>query len=184
MSTGKHIQTAGDGDAPGDSDCAQWQMWFNTTKDSAVSDALVKVNREIDQLVLEKNPTCLISGRCCDFNAFGHRLYVTGLEISWVIRQLKVNSGPETKHAERLDTGTLTDACTFQVNGMCSIHLIRPFGCRIFFCEDGTQDWQQEIYERYQQRIRQLHDEHQLPYRYMEWRGGLMEANAAINFDG
>ena len=83
--------------------------------------------------------------------------------------------------AHRLELSTLDNPCAFQVNGMCGIHTIRPLGCRIFFCQEGTQDWQQDVYEQFQQRIRRLHDEHELPYRYMEWRAGLIEAAGAID---
>ena len=52
-------------------------------------------------------------------------------------------------------------------------------GCRVFFCERGTQQWQNELYEAFLARLRALHDDLDLPYRYMEWRGGLEEAEAA-----
>jgi hypothetical protein len=43
----------------------------------------------------------------------------------------------------------------------------------VFFCTEGTDDWQHDLYEHMQRRIRSLHDGLGLPYAYMEWRQGL-----------
>jgi len=71
------------------------------------------------------------------------------------------------------------DACVYQVDGLCSVHAVRPFGCRVFFCDPSSTDWQNELYEKSLERVRAIHERHGLPYRYMEWRAGLVEAGAA-----
>jgi Fe-S-cluster containining protein len=70
----------------------------------------------------------------------------------------------------------LKAACPFQVDGLCSTHAIRPLGCRVYFCQAGTQDWQQDLYEKFQQQLVQLHKDHDIDYAYMEWRAGLAQA--------
>jgi Fe-S-cluster containining protein len=66
----------------------------------------------------------------------------------------------------------------YQVGGLCSVHSVRPGGCRLFFCDPTADEWQQLLYERQQRMIRRIHDKHGLPYRYMEWLAALQEARA------
>jgi Fe-S-cluster containining protein len=61
---------------------------------------------------------------------------------------------------------------------MCSVHQSRPFACRVFFCQEGSDDWQSEQYETFQSTMKNLHEKLGLPYRYMEWRSGLADAQA------
>jgi Fe-S-cluster containining protein len=63
--------------------------------------------------------------------------------------------------------------CPFQVSNLCSVHSIKPLGCRVYFCDRSAQQWQQELSERSLQEIRAIHDEHGIPYRYGEWRSML-----------
>ena len=69
-------------------------------------------------------------------------------------------------------------ACPYQVGGLCSTHLIRPLGCRVFFCQAGTEEWQQDLYETFLRRLTRLHEQHDVPYRYMDWIAGLEEGTA------
>jgi len=61
-------------------------------------------------------------------------------------------------------------ACPFQEGNLCGVHSVRPLGCRVYFCDRSAQAWQHELSERMQERIRRLHDEAAIPYRYAEWR--------------
>lgn len=153
-----------------------WQQWAAAAATPKISDALTALYTDIDTAVRAKGPTCWTSGKCCKFDTFqgGHLLYVTGLEIAWVLRQ------PATL-ATGLDPSNVgpEGACAFQAQGLCNVHSVRPLGCRIFFCQQGTQDWQQDLYEKFLTQLRDLHDQEQLEYRYMEWRGGLQRAAAS-----
>src|SRR4051812_20464697 len=71
-----------------------------------------------------RRPICSASGRCCRFDEFGHRLFVTTMEMARFVSQV----------AETI--GTDGGGCRFQVKGLCSVHTIRPFGCRVFFCDE------------------------------------------------
>ena len=68
------------------------------------------------------------------------------------------------------------DGCCYQVEGLCAAHTVRPLGCRVYFCESGTEDWQQTVYEDFLSRLKAIHERFDLPYGYMEWRAGLVEA--------
>ena len=42
-----------------------------------VRDAVEGVYRDLAAKVEERRPLCIVSGRCCRFEEYGHRLYVT-----------------------------------------------------------------------------------------------------------
>lgn len=118
--------------------------------------------------------TCARSGRCCHFDRFGHRLYVTALEIAWLVRQLP-DEAIRTIDRQALAT---TDGCPFQRDRLCSVHALRPLGCRVFLCDRSTEADQNRLYEGYLADLRHLHDQHDIAYRYIEWRAGLAECLA------
>jgi Fe-S-cluster containining protein len=154
-----------------------WHSWRDAAGDPMIDAAIRGLYADLDAAVRARGPTCWVSGRCCHFDAFGHRLYVTGLEIAWVVKQVGALSSPSPPPPDTDGGGA--GGCRFQKDKLCTIHAVRPLGCRVFFCQEGTQTWQQNVYEQFLARLRVLHDHHGLPYRYMEWRVGLA---AAIDF--
>ena len=153
-----------------------WQSLHHAVRTGSVVDgALQDLYAQIDEAIKQRGPTCWASGRCCNFNTFGHRLYVTGLEISWFLGQVDRTAIEGQNRTQNLSIDPNT-TCPFQIHGLCSVHAIRPLGCRIFFCQQGTSDWQRQLYERFLGTLRTLHNRHALPYRYLEWRTGLNQA--------
>ena len=150
-----------------------WRIWQAAAGEADVDRAIRDLYAALDSAVRAHAPLCWRSGRCCSFDNFDHRLYVTGLEIAWVLAQL-----PREQTDRARATVQPTGACVFQLDGQCSVHAVRPMGCRIFFCQHGTAGWQGELYERFLTDLRTLHETHDLPYRYMEWRAGLLDAAA------
>jgi Fe-S-cluster containining protein len=150
-----------------------------------VRDAIAEVYRDLEQQIHLRKPRCDASGRCCRFEEFGHRLFVTTIELAtfWYnvetgsvgARLVSPESGTREQHARRVSF--LQGACPFQQLRLCSVHEIRPFGCRIFFCDPASNQWQKEQYEQFHGRLKRLHDELDVPYFYVEWR----EALRAIN---
>lgn len=130
---------------------------------AAVGRLYADVQREIDA----RRPVCVVSGRCCRFEEFGHRLFVTTMELAAFVHDLPATG--------RGDAGGGWDGtgCPFQSNKLCGVHAIRPFGCRMFFCDATATDWQNETYERFHARLKALHDELGVPYYYVEWRQAL-----------
>src|SRR5262245_16386360 len=94
--------------------------------------------RQVDSVVAAHRPICWNRGACCKFGAFGHRLLVTDLELSYFAHG--------RGHDLRVVT---TDACPYQVDGMCTAREHRPLGCRIYFCDESAQQWQGPEYERF-----------------------------------
>lgn len=150
-----------------------WRQWSQAAARPEVAAALQALYADIDAAVRQRGPTCWTSGQCCKFDTFqgGHLLYVTGLEIAWMLQQpATADTGIDPHHIG------MGGACAYQIKGLCTVHAVRPLGCRVFFCQKGTQDWQQDVYEKFLAQLRTLHDENQLEYRYMEWRQGLIRA--------
>ena len=175
-----------------------WRSWQAAALDDGIDHLIRQIYARLDEEVRRRGPVCWTSGRCCQFDAYGHRLYVTGLEIAWVWAQLnrghceirRQQEGSTHRSEFRLalpvwnsNSDEPTDGCPFQVDRLCSIHTVRPLGCRIFFCQDGTAQWQNILYEQFLQELRTLHDTHGLVYQYMEWRSGLRQAKRWLTSD-
>jgi len=149
-------------------DRMQADAWSRAAVDPVVDAAIRAIHADVAEATRAARPLCLASGRCCDFEAFGHRLYVTGLETAWCLAQVGRIPG-SVEIAEATARGT----CPFLVNRMCGIHTVRPFACRTFFCDRDATDWQRELHERCHATMRALHELHAIPYRYGEWRAML-----------
>ncbi|MEM6551560.1 MAG: hypothetical protein AAF750_05485 [Planctomycetota bacterium] len=167
-------------------DRLMWSALHQAADDPVIDSALRTLYADLDAAIAERGPTCWQSGKCCNFDAYGHRLYVTALEIAWFRRQLPPNPTPADSTPEATAPSVSLQqfaqqpgACPYQVGGACSTHAIRPLGCRVFFCQKGTEDWQNDLYEQFLQRLRALHDAAGLEYRYMDWIAGLELAEAA-----
>lgn len=125
--------------------------------------AVAQIYTDLQKQIDLRRPLCIISGRCCRFEEFGHRLYVTTLELATFLHDLQSKPDPNW-------TG---QGCPFQINKLCSVHQIRPFGCRLFFCDATSTDWQHEQYKQFHARLRSLHEQLDVPYFYLEWRQAL-----------
>lgn len=170
------------------SSAQEWNAWKEAAATPEVDAALRALYAEVDAAVRARGPKCDASGRCCKFNSYDHLLYVTGLEAAWFLRQAEAQKTPVDAGYEAqvkqlclpvLSPRQLPDGCAWQVDGLCSAHGFRPLGCRVYFCEKGTEDWQQETYEKFQARLRRLHEELGLPYAYMEWRGAIIAGSSS-----
>ncbi|MCE9590058.1 MAG: YkgJ family cysteine cluster protein [Planctomycetes bacterium] len=171
----------------------QWRLWRAFAADPAVDAEIVALYADLSRRISERGPTCWSSGKCCNFDAYGHKLYVTALEIAWVLSKVELprptaaptSTLPIVSATLAATTGVLspTGPCVFQIDRLCSIHAVRPLGCRVYFCQEGTQEWQHEVYELLLADLRKMHDRRAIPYVYMEWRAGLIEATGSLRDD-
>jgi Fe-S-cluster containining protein len=159
---------------------AVMQAATNRDLRAAVARVYENLQREIDA----RKPVCNASGRCCRFDEFGHRLYVTTIELAAFVASLPEaafagsavpNVTPPHQENNVRHSRTYGGGCPFQVNGLCSVHAIRPFGCRVFFCDATSDDWQHQQYERFHAELKRLHAEFEVPYQYVEWRDALRQ---------
>lgn len=125
----------------------------------AVDAVYAALQTEIDR----RAPRCDLSGRCCHFEMYGHRLYVTTIELAAFVASNKVAAEPNP------------GSCPFQRGKLCAAHASRPFGCRIFFCDPTADEWQREKYEQFHGQLKRLHETFAVPYHYLEWRAALSE---------
>lgn len=162
--------------------------WRSAAREPAVVAQLERLFGEVAGEVAARGPACWASGRCCQFEQFGHRLYVTGLEAAYAVTHLPTADVPAPKGTlpilasapppPTLTAASLADArarggCPFQRANLCGVHEIKPLACRVYFCDRSAQDWQQDLMERLMTQLRALHDREGIPYRYLEWRSAL-----------
>ncbi|MDB5304009.1 MAG: hypothetical protein JWM97_1558 [Phycisphaerales bacterium] len=163
-----------------------------------VREAVETVYAALQDAINIRRPVCVTSGRCCRFEEYGHRLYVTTMELAKFVSELSVVSSPlsvaeptpkmmvDSSKSPTIslplfatDNGQLTTdkpsnlGCPFQVDKLCGVHTIRPFGCRIFFCDETSTQWQHDLYERLHADLRRAHEALDVPYHYVEWRFAL-----------
>ncbi|MEM8784117.1 MAG: hypothetical protein AAGE65_14870 [Planctomycetota bacterium] len=164
-----------------------WSAWRSAAAQSEIDTAIRELYRSLDADIAARGPTCWQSGNCCNFGVYGHRLYVTALEVAWFLgrapeRQAETGdtSGPQDRSiALPLADSKADEVCPFQIDRACSMHAIRPLGCRVFFCQAGTEAWQHAVYEQYLEALRALHDRYGIAYRYADWLALLDEAARA-----
>ena len=114
----------------------------------------------IDQQVRSKSDlagTCDVCGKCCDFDAFDHRLFVTPPELMY----LAANPGAEKLKAMP------TSRCPYNVTGKCTVYEYRFAGCRIFCC-NGDVDFQNRLSESALKKLKSLSTEFQIAYHYTD----------------
>jgi len=122
----------------------------------------------VDQQIqgLEHAP-CQACGQCCDFTGYDHRLFVTTPEL--IFFQLSLNAPVKS-----MSTGR----CPYQMEGKCSVYEIRFLGCRIFGCK-RPDEFQTELTESALQRIREICEEFDFAYRYVDLPTALHLASPA-----
>jgi Fe-S-cluster containining protein len=104
--------------------------------------------------------TCSASGRCCDFDAYGHRLYVTTLEAAWFFRHLgdgRVNEDPRSCPAWGSDR-------------LCHARTARMLGCRTYHCPPYPHGVPEDLHEAFHRRLKALHDRHGVTFAYRDLR--------------
>jgi Fe-S-cluster containining protein len=150
---------------------------------NALEKAVLAVYAEADCDISSRKPICRNSGRCCRFESYGHLLYVTAVELIAFsgVQKRSETEKPVSAQPGRVVSlhqffgGEKVEGCPYQIGGMCTAREARPLGCRIYFCDENAQHWQNEVYEKYHTKLKDLHETFGLPYRYVEWRAGLRE---------
>ncbi len=114
--------------------------------------------------------TCAACGKCCDFESFGHRLYVTTPEMLYFADKVG------TQNIKQMTTSR----CPWQIDGpstslgmvslsnhKCTVYPYRFASCRIFHCK-GDADFQSDLTETTLKKFKSLCEEFRIPYRYMD----------------
>ena len=140
---------------------------------AADAEFLAELERILDRAeaaAREQGFECRACGQCCQFERFGHRLYVTAGEAALLLKgQPQANADGEAEAGQ----------CPHQVAGQCSAREARTLGCRLFFCDPRAERWFGEVYEEFHAQIRDLHARAHLPYIYAEWLSFLVDTRGA-----
>ncbi len=118
-------------------------------------------------------PVCDLSGRCCRFKDYGHRLYLSRTEAELLLD-------------EGLPAGATIseDGCPFQQGPLCTAREKRPFGCRVFFCDPQYAGQAEVLSEKYLGELKALHQETNTPWEYGELYPYLQEWMLSANASG
>jgi Fe-S-cluster containining protein len=100
---------------------------------------------------------CKACGKCCDFETFGHRLFVTTPEMIYFRDKIGINN------LKQMTTGK----CSYQAGDKCTVYDFRFASCRIFCCK-GDSRFQSDLTEAVIKKFKALCDEFKIPYRYTE----------------
>jgi len=111
----------------------------------------------LDNQLKGKSPACVTCGKCCDFEAYDHRLYVTTPEIMFFADKI------ESQNIKKMMTGR----CSYQKDDKCTVYPYRFAGCRIFNCK-ADPDFQSYLTESVIKKFKSLCDEFDVPYRYVD----------------
>ncbi len=98
---------------------------------------------------------CRQCGKCCDFDSYDHRLFITTPEIIYLKSKLGVDNLKEM----------VGGICPYNKEGKCTVHKHRFCGCRVFCCS-GDKDFQSELIEKAIKKFKQICDKYQIEYRY------------------
>jgi len=104
-------------------------------------------------LQIDGNQTCRRCGKCCDFETFDHRLFVTSPELAFFTAK--------TGSLKPMPAGI----CPYNIDGNCSVHKFRFAGCRIFSCKADEQ-FQSQLSEKAIEKFKAVCTEFDIPYRY------------------
>lgn len=146
------------------------EHWLAHSRNTEIRRAVLEIQREIESRIADRKPVCTASGRCCNFERFGHRLYVTGLETAMTLDAIPAQ---RTLKAGDVAQARSEGICPFVVDGLCGVHPVRPIGCRVYFCDSSAQLWVNELAEFAADAVKRVHDEFGIEYRYAEWRAML-----------
>lgn len=125
--------------------------------DPRLKSGLLQIYEDLVGDLNQLGPVCDLSGRCCRFKEYGHRLYLTRTEAELLLE-------------EGLPAGSTVNenGCPFQQGLLCTAREKRPFGCRVFYCDPRYAGQAERLSEKYLAQLRLLHDQTNTPWEYGE----------------
>jgi hypothetical protein len=115
----------------------------------------------LDEQLAQMDSSCRACGDCCDFESFGHKLYVTTPELIYFQHHLDLR-------IKEMSTGV----CPYRMDGKCTVYPYRFSGCRIFSCKGDTEK-ENALCEQAISKFKTLCNEYPVPYHYVYLKSGL-----------
>ncbi len=132
--------------------------------DSSLVRVVCEFYLDVEEGLVRDGWACRTCGRCCRFTTYDHRLFVTPLELSYLLAHAPIMS-------PIADQG-LAD-CPFQITDGCGVYPYRTLGCRLFDCRPAFSAVFSDFAELWHKRLVEMHQTLQVPYCYVEWADAL-----------
>ena len=124
--------------------------------DKQIADSVATIYRSIDHGATQAGAGCEQCGKCCDFEEFGHRIFVTSAEMVYFIHNTKEPLRPAKD-----------GRCPYNIDGQCSVYEHRFAACRVFYCK-GDADLQSKLAETAIRDLKSICDKFGITYRYTD----------------
>ena len=125
--------------------------------DSQLIEAMRQLYQWLDSAINEVDTDCKACGRCCDFAAYDHRLFITTPELIYFTHH------QQPEELKPMPAGI----CPYRIDGRCTVYNSRFAGCRIFHCT-GDADQQSQLTEQTLEKLKAITIDFQLEYQYTE----------------
>lgn len=134
---------------------------------------LTALYARVDAVLADARPRCEMSGRCCDFPNTDHELWSSALELAYARRHAP-GAAPAEASGGATDLSPVSSAvppapsgqCPWYVEGTCRNREGRPLGCRLYFCDPAWAPAMPQVYERFHEELKALHEAAGVPYGY------------------
>jgi Fe-S-cluster containining protein len=137
--------------------------------EQAIVEAVERIYSSLEAELLQTPDKCSACGKCCDFESFGHKLYITTPELAYFRAML-------AKHKIFI-LPMMPGVCPYRKDGKCSVYPWRFASCRIFNCTGDT-DLQSRLSEKMIRQMKQICLQESLSYRYLDLKTALNQAVA------
>lgn len=139
-------------------------MLFGMTPQSS---KVAEIYNWIDSMINNADPaiSCCACGKCCDFDTFGHRLFITSIEMRYFV---------EVTGTDNLKLMT-AEICPYNIDKKCTVHNHRFAGCRIFNCKADS-GLQNLLSESALGLLKKACIDHNIPYLYSDLKTALNHA--------
>jgi len=125
--------------------------------------ALAEIYRDLTRDLERAGATCAACGDCCHLADYGHELWLTEVELAYLLR------------ASGARVPTASGVCPYLEDGRCAAREGRALSCRIFHC-DLDRAIQHRLHEKYLERLRGVAAGRGIELGYGELLASLAEA--------
>ena len=122
---------------------------------AAIAASVQEVYNWIDAEVSNNTATCDACGKCCNFEAYDHRLYVTSPEM--------IHFAANVTDVKKM----LSGICPYLHESKCTVHSFRFAGCRIFLCT-GDPELQSRLSEQALEKLKEICEKFDIDYKYTD----------------
>ncbi len=141
---------------------------FSIEQKLAIVDAVGRLYCQLEASLSSSPMPCKACGQCCDFESFGHRLFLTPPERIYFQVGLTQNNIPLLPMT--------TGVCPYRKDSKCSVYPWRFAGCRIFNCT-GDAELQSQLSEQLIDQMKILCQQQNISYRYLDLKTALNEVS-------